>query len=290
VLRRVRVWGDVSVASVLLGAALLLLTILGAKNIPGLLEIALLQRLPIGAAARYAVTTLSRYVIVIAGLVAAFGAVGIGWDKVQWLAAAITFGLGFGLQEIFANFVSGLILLFDRPIRIGDVVTVGDVTGTVTRIRIRATTIMDGDRKEMIIPNRQFITGSVVNWTLTDPTIRVAVRVGVNYGTDIHAVKTLLVQAARANPLVLPDPAPAAMFTNFGADSLEFELSFFVARVADAGAARDQVNTAIDASFRAAGIEIAFPQRDIHLRATEPIEIVATRRAGQTAASRPARG
>lgn len=278
VLRRVQVWGDVSVASLLLGAALLLLTILGAKNIPGLLEIAILQRLPIGAAARYAVTTLSRYVITIAGVVSAFGAVGIGWDKVQWLAAAITFGLGFGLQEIFANFVSGLILLFDRPIRIGDVVTVGDVTGTVTRIRIRATTIMDGDRKEMIIPNKQFITGSVVNWTLTDPTLRVAVRIGVNYGADISTVKKLLVQVARANPLALPDPAPAAMFTNFGANSLDFELSFFVARVADAGVARDQVNTAIDEAFRAAGIEIAFPQRDIHLRTTEPIEIIATNR------------
>lgn len=292
VLRRVQVWGDVSVASVLLGAALLLLTILGAKNIPGLLEIVLLQRLPIGAAARYAITTLSRYVITIAGLVAAFGAVGIGWDKVQWLAAAITFGLGFGLQEIFANFVSGLILLFDRPIRIGDVVTVGDVTGTVTRIRIRATTIMDGDRKEMIVPNRQFITGSVVNWTLTDPTIRVAVRVGVNYGADISAVKNLLVQVARSNPLVLSDPAPAALFTSFGTNSLDFELSFFVARVADAGLARDQVNTGIDEAFRAAGIEIAFPQRDIRLRATEPIEIVTTTRPAEAAPARsaPARG
>jgi len=139
-----------------------------AKNIPGLLEIVVLQKLPIDTGGRFAVTAIARYLITVVGVVVAFGAIGVGWSKVQWLVAAISVGLGFGLQEIFANFVSGLMLLFERPIRIGDVVTVGGITGTVTRIRIRATTITDWDRKELVIPNKEFITGQVVNWTLSD--------------------------------------------------------------------------------------------------------------------------
>ena len=108
---------------------------------------------------------------------------GVSWSKVQWLVAAMTVGLGFGLQEIFANFISGLIILFERPIRVGDVVTLGGVTGTVARIRIRATTIVDGDRKELIVPNKEFITGKLVNWTLSDQTLRVVSKVGEWHGS-----------------------------------------------------------------------------------------------------------
>lgn len=150
--------GDLFMALVVIGV-----TAAGAKNIPGLLEISVLQRLPLDAGARYAVTTVTRYAMTILGGVVAFGMVGLGWSQVQWLAAAVTVGLGFGLQEIFANFVSGLIILFERPIRIGDIVTVGEVEGRVTRIRIRATTIMDWNRREMLVPNKEFITGRLLN-------------------------------------------------------------------------------------------------------------------------------
>ncbi len=145
-----------------LGLAILVLTttLIAAKNIPGLLEMALLQHLPVDAGVRYAVATVSRYFITIFGTVLACNAVGLGWSKVQWLLAAISVGLGFGLQEIFANFVSGLIILIERPIRVGDVITISDVTGSVSSIRMRATTIVDPDRKELIIPNKDVITGA----------------------------------------------------------------------------------------------------------------------------------
>ena len=132
--------------------------------------------------------TVSRYLITVVGLLLCFGVVGVGWSKVQWLVAAMGLGLGFGLQEIFANFISGLIILFERPVRVGDVVTIDGITGVVSRIRIRATTITDGDRKELIIPNKEFITGRVLNWTLTDPVNRVVIPVGVAYGSDTERV------------------------------------------------------------------------------------------------------
>ena len=126
----------------------------------------ILQRLSFDAGSRFAVTTVVRYVIVVVGVVVTFGQLGIGWSKVQWLVAAVTVGLGFGLQEIFANFVSGLIILFERPIRVGDIVTIGGFSGRVTQIRIRATTIRQWDRKELVVPNKEFITGQLINWSL----------------------------------------------------------------------------------------------------------------------------
>ena len=129
------------------------------KNIPGLLEFLVLQRLPLDAPVKYAITSLARYFIALIGIFIVFSTLGLGWSKLQWLATALTFGLAFGLQEIFANFVSGLILLIERPIRVGDIITVDEVTGVVSRIRMRATTITNWDRKEYIVPNREFITG-----------------------------------------------------------------------------------------------------------------------------------
>ena len=133
--------------------------VIAARNAPALLELALLHRFALDASFRYTVGALSRYVIIVVGIIAGCGALGLTWSTVQWLVAAVSVGLGFGLQEIFANFVSGLIILFEQPIRIGDFVTVGDINGTVTKIRIRATTIRKWDQKELIVPNREFITG-----------------------------------------------------------------------------------------------------------------------------------
>ncbi len=177
-----------------LGLAILVFaaTLIAAKNIPGLLEMALLQHLPVDTGVRYAVATVSRYVITIFGVVFTCNAVGLGWSKVQWLLAAVSVGLGFGLQEIFANFVSGLIILIERPIRVGDVITISDVTGTVSRIRMRATTIVDSDRKELIIPNKDVITGRVLNWTLSDKVNRVQIKVGIAYGSNTQQAAELL--------------------------------------------------------------------------------------------------
>ena len=259
----------VTLAHVALAVLIGLVTGVLARNIPGLLEIAILQRLQMDAGGRFAATTIARYFVIALGLIAAFNAVGIGWSKVQWLVAAVSVGLGFGLQEVFANFVSGLMLLFERPIRIGDTVTVGNTSGTVTRIRIRATTIMDWDRKELIIPNKEFITGQVVNWTLSDSTSRIILPVGIAYGSDIDRAEQLLYQIARANPHVLTEPEPRVLFMGFGDSALNFELRVFVGSLDVLLTTRHALNKAIDREFRAAGIEIAFPQRDLHIRSIQ---------------------
>lgn len=257
---------DVTLAHVLLALAIAVLTVIANKNLPGLLEISILQRLPLEPAGRYAITTLARYIITLAGLVVSLGTIGIGWAKVQWLAAAITFGLGFGLQEIFANLVSGLIILFERPVRLGDTVTVGDVSGTVTKIRMRATTITSWDRQELIVPNKEFITGRVVNWTLTDSTQRLTLKVGVAYGSDIALTQELLLAVAREHPVVLTDPPPTAFMEAFGESTLNFTLRVFLPALDKLLTVRHELLTAIDERFRSAGIEIAFPQRDVHVR------------------------
>ena len=140
------------------------------------------------------------------GLTAAFNAVLVQWSDIQWLVAAMSVGLGFGLQEIFANFVSGVILLFERPIRVGDIVTLGDKTGVVNRIRMRATTIVDWDRKEYIVPNKDLVTERLLNWTLTDQMNRIEIILSVSHGADTERACTLLLEAAAEQPHLLPEP------------------------------------------------------------------------------------
>ena len=201
----------------LLGAFLIItMTLVAIGNIPGLLEIAVLQHLPLDTALRYAITTVTRYLIIIAGVSWALATLDFGWSKIQWLVAAISVGLGFGLQEIFANFVSGLILLFERPLRAGDIVTVGNVTGKVLQIKTRATTIQDWDRKELVVPNKEFITSQLLNWTLVDQVNRLVIPVGVAYGTDIAKARTILLRIAKEHPLVMHDPEPSVTFDLFG--------------------------------------------------------------------------
>lgn len=259
----------VTLASLTLAIIVIVATVLLARNIPGLLEITILPKLPTDAGGRFAITAIARYAIAVAGVLVAFGVIGIGWSKVQWLVAAMTVGLGFGLQEIFANFVSGLMLLFERPIRIGDTVTVGNVSGTVTRIRIRATTITAWDRKELVIPNKEFITGQIVNWSLSDSIVRLVVPVGIAYGSDTDLAEKLIFEAARETPHILDDPPTKALFVGFGDSSLNYELRVFVPSVDHFLQVRHDLHKAIDRKFRRAGVEIAFPQRDVHLKGIE---------------------
>ena len=256
----------ITLADLALSLLVTLLTTVAARNIPGVLEIVLLQRLPLEPGSRYAITTVGRYLITGLGFIAAVGILGMSWSSLQWLVAALGVGLGFGLQEIFANFVSGLIILFERPIRVGDTVTVGGINGTVSRIRIRATTITDWDRKELIVPNKSFITENLVNWTLSDPITRIIIPVGIAYGSDTELAYRTLLEAAEAEPLVLDDPAPRAHFLEFGESSLNFELRIFVRGINALLNARHAVHMAVDRAFRELDIEISFPQRDLHLR------------------------
>ena len=217
---------------------------------------------------RFAIVSVTRYVLMIIGTVAAFNMLGFSWSSVQWLVAALGVGIGFGLQEIIANFVCGLILLFERPIRIGDSVTIGGTSGTVSRIRIRATTITDWNRKEMIVPNKQLITGNVLNWTLSNKLNRVVIPISVAYGTDTDRVRQLLLEVAQAHPKVLDVPAPSASFEGFGTSTLDFALRAFPD--ADGrGNTISELRTAIDEAFKKAGLEMAFPQLDLHLRSAE---------------------
>ncbi|MBW2409202.1 MAG: mechanosensitive ion channel [Deltaproteobacteria bacterium] len=263
----------ITLANIVLSILVIAITFIAVRNLPGLLEMILLNRLPMDAGARYAYSTICRYTITAIGIVIALNSIGLQWSKLQWLIAALSVGLGFGLQEIVANFISGLIVLFERPFRVGDTVTIADVHGTVTRIRIRATTVEDWDRKELIVPNKEFITGRLINWSLSEHIIRIKLPVGIAYGSDTDLAEQLLYKVAKSNPMVLKSPAPQAVFLSFGDNSLNFELRVFVKNIDDWIPMLHAMNMAIDKEFRRAGITIAFPQRDVHLDAAGPLEV-----------------
>lgn len=249
------------------------LTLILARNLPGLLEVLVLSRLRLAPGSAYATGSLLSYTLVGTGIVMVLSTLGVSWDKLQWLVAALSVGLGFGLQEIFANFVSGLIILFEKPVRIGDVVTIGNLSGTVSRIRIRATTITDFDHKEIIVPNKTFVTDQLLNWSLSDTVTRVTIRVGVQFGSDLDKVRELLFQIARENPRVLKDPEPQVLFLSFGDSRLEHELRLHVRDLADRNPVIDEINRRIDREFRECGITIAFRQLDVHLKQRDGREL-----------------
>lgn len=258
---------------IVIGAIILIVTILAAKNLPGVLEIILLQRLPLEAGARYALSTLVQYLIAAIGIIMVFSSIGFQWSSIQWLVAALGVGLGFGLQEIVANFISGIILLFERPIRVGDVVTLDTTTGVVSRIRIRATTLINYDKQEMLIPNKEFITGRVINWTLTDKVNRIIVTVGVAYGSDVSEAMRLMLKAAEENEHVLQEPKPVATFEAFGDSSLTLLLRAYLGSMDNRLVTITALHKAINNKFNEAGIEIPFPQRDLHLDGSNPLEV-----------------
>ena len=260
--------GDM-VAGLLLGG----LALFAAMKVPAVLELTLLQRLPLSRASRYAVTTLLQYTVAVIGLVITFNALGLQWSSIQWLVAALSVGLGFGLQEIVANFISGIILLFEQPIRVGDIVTVDGTTGTVSKIRIRATTIVNYDRQELVIPNKTFITGQLINWTLTDTVNRIFVSVGVSYASDTREAMELIREAADEHSNVLDDPAPIITFEAFGDNALTLNLRGYLGNMDKRLLTITELHQAILDKFREAGIEISFPQRDVHLTTIEPLEL-----------------
>jgi len=260
----------VTLGALVMALVIVVLTVIVTRNVPGLLEIVILRRLPLDRGVRFAIITLFRYTLFVVGTILAFTEIKIGWSKVQWLIAAMTVGLGFGLQEIFANFVSGLIILFEQPIRVDDVVTIGEVTGKVSKIRIRATTIRRWDQRELIVPNREFITGHLINWTLSDNVLRQEFSVGIAYGSDIAKAEKILYEVAAANPMVLEDPKAMVIFRGFGDNSLNFDLRLYISGMDKWIPVWHQINCAIDKEFRKAEIEIAFPQCDLHIRSIDP--------------------
>jgi potassium efflux system protein len=250
-----------------------IITVAATRQFPAFLEIVLRQRTAMTAGGLYTATTLSRYLIVATGSVLVFSTIGFNWSQIQWLVAALGVGIGFGLQEIVANFISGLIILFERPIRIGDVVTVGDADGTVTRIRIRATTIRTWDRKELLVPNKEFVTSRLLNWSLSDQVTRLSIAAGVAYGSDVQKAMALMVAAAEENARVIADPTPYAIFNGFGDNALSLELRCYVGSLDDRLITVSELHQAINRKFNEAGIVIAFPQRDLHLNTLQPLRV-----------------
>ena len=255
--------GDLLGALVIVGITLAL-----ARNLPGLLEVLVLSKLDLAQGSAYATTTLLSYVIVGVGFVSTLSTLGVSWDKLQWLVAALSVGLGFGMQEIFANFISGIMILFERPVRIGDTITIGNLSGTVSKIRIRATTITDFDRKDIIVPNKTFITGQLINWSLTDTVTRVTLKLGIDYGSDLDLVRDLLLQGARENPRVLKDPEPIVYFLNFGESSLDHELRMHVRDLGDRNPTLDELNRFINREFKKHDIKISVRQVEVFLMDT----------------------
>ncbi|HSN72687.1 MAG TPA: mechanosensitive ion channel domain-containing protein, partial [Steroidobacteraceae bacterium] len=255
----------ITVANVLWFLVLLAGTLIVFWALPVLAGTRSLDTSAAGIGGRYAVVTLVRYAVLVAGVMMAFSVLDIGWSKLQWMAAGLSVGLGFGLQETVANFIAGLMLLTEGQVRVGDVISVGDKTGVVSRIQMRATTVKDFDGREVIIPNKELVTTQVTNWTLSDANRRIQVGVGVAYGSDTDQVEKLLLDAADSVPWLLRDPAPRVVFEQFADNSLNFRLYVWIdsgQRVLDT---IHELHRRIDQRFREHGIEIAFPQRDVHL-------------------------
>ena len=256
----------ISLFNLIVALIIVVITYILVRNIQGILEILLFSRVKLSQGTPYTITTLLTYILVAVGGAWAFSTLGMSWSKLQWLFAALSVGLGFGMQEIFANFVSGIILLFERPIRVGDTVTINGVTGTVAKIRIRAITMIDPDRKEVIVPNKSFVTGQVINWALSNTITRLVVSVGVAYGSDLDLVKRLLLQAAHEQPSVLKDPEPRALFLTFGASTLDHELRVYVGQVSERNDTLDALNRRVNELFAENNIDIAFNQLDIFIK------------------------
>jgi potassium efflux system protein len=242
------------------------------QNLPSLIDIILLKKGKISPGSRYAVVTLTRYGIVIITILITMNFLGINSSSIGWMFAALSVGIGFGLQEVVANFICGLILLFERPIRVGDIISTGntdDSSGTVIRIRIRATTIRNFDEKELLIPNKELITGRVLNWTLSDDITRIMVNVGIDYDSDVELAMEIIEEIAKENERTLTEPPPFVNFEQFADSSLSLSLRAYVPTQGDRLRAITELHKEIHKRFRVAGIVIPYPQQDVHLISPE---------------------
>ena len=254
----------------------LLISVLGwvfLGRIPGLLEILLRQKMGVRPASAYAATRVFQYAATGILVAAVLSSLGGSWSQIQWAVAALSVGIGFGLQEIVANFISGLIILFEQPIRVGDTVTVGNISGRVTKIRIRATTIRDFDQRELLVPNKEFITQQLLNWSLSDQVTRWTTEVGVAYGSDLDVAMREIREAVDAQPLILKQPEPMVTFEQFGDNSLLIRARYYMDQLDQRLRVSSKLMLDINRRLHNQGIVVAFPQRDVHLDTSQPLEI-----------------
>jgi len=261
---------QISLEIMVMVALVLYLSIIISWIIQALLDAEIMTPQGLEHGVKFAVKTLIHYSLILVGFLVAISVAGIDMSKFAILAGALGVGIGFGLQNIVNNFISGLILLFERPIKIGDTVTIDDQWGTITRIGLRSTVVETIDRAELIVPNSELVAQKVTNWTFTTHVSRVVITVGVAYGTPLESVLEILLRVAREQGAILDEPPPTAIFTGFGDSSINFELRAWIADINQRPFVRSELGLAIDREFRAAGIVIPFPQRDLHLHGVVP--------------------
>ncbi|MGP1930096.1 MAG: miniconductance mechanosensitive channel MscM, partial [Arsenophonus sp. ET-DL12-MAG3] len=255
----------ITLSSLFITILIIIITAQLIRNLPALLELALLQHLDLTPGTGYAITTLTKYTIALIGSLVGFSMLGIEWSKVQWLIAAMGVGLGFGLQEIFTNIISGLMILFEKPIRIGDTVTIRDLTGSITKINTRATTLTDWDRKEIIVPNKAFITEQFINWSLSDTITRIVLTISTSAEIDSSKISKILLNAAKKTSMILTNPEPEVYLVDLEKGIQIFELRIYVAEMGHRMPARHEVHQNILIGFAKDGIKLAFPSFKIQI-------------------------
>lgn len=249
----------ITMGALLIAILVLIVTMQLVRNLPALLELAVLQHLDLTPGTGYAITTITKYLLLLFGAILSFSWIGIEWSKLQWVVTALSVGLGFGMQEIFSNFISGLIILFEKPIRIGDTVTIRNLTGSVTKINTRATTISDWDRKEIIVPNKAFITEQFINWSLSDTLTRVVLTVPAPAEANSEEVTQILLNAAERCALVLDNPVPEAYLVDLQQGIQIFELRIYAAEMGHRMPLRHEIHQLILAGYREHGITLPYP-------------------------------
>lgn len=262
--------GGVTIADVTKAIVTLVLAAVLWRSLDDLFTVGVYPRMPDDAGLRFAFLTLTRYAVLGAGMTIALSSVHLGLERIGMVLAALGVGLGFGLQEIVSNFISGLILLLERPIKVGDIVTVSGMSGRIDRINIRATTIINSDNQSIIVPNREFITSNLVNWTHKDRVVRATIQVGVAYGNCPDRVADLLLDIARSDEDVLTNPIPVARMEAFGNSSLDFALYVHVADPTVLGRVKHRLHRRIQDAFAREGIEIPFPVQTMLIQAPNP--------------------
>lgn len=250
---------SITLASLLIAVFIIIFTTQLIRNFPSLLELAVLQHLELKPGTSYAIITLTKYIIAIIGSLFTFSILGIEWSKLQWLIAAMGVGLGFGLQEIFTNVISGLMILFEKPIRIGDTVTIRKLTGSVTKINTRATTITDWDRKEIIVPNKAFITEQFINWSLSDTITRIILIIPAPSNVETNKITKILINCAKKVRVILKIPNPEVYLVNIEHGIQIFELRLYVSEIKYRILAKHEVNKNILNSFLNRKIKLPFP-------------------------------
>ncbi len=261
--------GRITVGTVLIAAAVLYGALLTSRALQALLMQEVLPRRSMELGVQLSIARLVHYAVITVGFLLAVYSLGFSLTNLTIIGGALGVGIGFGLQAIVNNFASGLILLFERPIKVGDTIQVGEEMAEVKHLGLRSTVIETFDNAEIVVPNSDLITNRVTNWTLSERRVRLKLPVGVAYGSDVARVMGILMSCANEHDQVLKEPPPRVLFLEFGDSSLNFELRVWISDFNNRRQVQSELNQAVDLRFRRAGIEIPFPQTDLHLRSVD---------------------